>query len=394
MTISFVPLAELCQVDRRHVRPNEPDAAKLPFVGVEHVAPSSGIIDFNSDSRVGSQKSAAFRFDERHVLYGKLRPYLNKVATPVFSGKCSTELIPLLPGGDVERDYLAYLLRRKETVDFAMGSVTGARMPRTDMKVLMSMRVPLPPLDEQRRIVSILNRAAEIGRLQGCVEKTLREFVPALFIRMFGDPLANPKGWQKARLGEVCDIQSGLQVTKRRAAHPLTAPYLRVANVLRDELVLDEIKSIRLTERELERVRLQAGDLLIVEGHGNATEVGRVAVWDGSVANCVHQNHLIRARPDESVLLPSFASAYLNSTPGRQHLLRRGKTTSGLNTITTSDVRSCTLFVPPTQLQSEFAEIVNRTNHLAAQIALAAATATRLSSSLLAALLASAGISG
>ena len=82
---------------------------------------------------------------------------------------------------------------------------------------------------------------------------------------------------------------------------------------------------------------LRRGDytLHLVEGHGNAEEIGRVAVWDGSITDCVHQSHLIRVRPDQSIMLPSFLYAYLNSTSGRQHLLRRGKTTSGLNTITT-----------------------------------------------------------
>ena len=143
-------LGEICQMDRRHAGPSDPSAAQLPFVGVEHVAADTGVINFDSESRVGEQKSATFRFDGRHVLYGKLRPYLNKVATPDFAGRCSTELIPLLPQDGVNRDFLAYLLRRRETVEFAMASVTGSRMPRTDMNFLLSMQVPLPPLDGKR----------------------------------------------------------------------------------------------------------------------------------------------------------------------------------------------------------------------------------------------------
>ena len=159
MSWPTMPFGELCEMDRRGLRPDDPDAAQLPFVGVEHIESDSGIIDFNSGSRIGSQRSTTFRFDERHVLYGKLRPYLNKVATPVFAGKCSTELVPLLPKRGIDREFVAYLLRRQTTVEYAMASVTGTRMPRTDMKALMSLPVPLPPLDEQRRIADILNRA-------------------------------------------------------------------------------------------------------------------------------------------------------------------------------------------------------------------------------------------
>ena len=166
MTPSIVPLGELCDMDRRGLRPEDPDAVRLPLLGVEHVGSDTGTLNLDTSSRVGDGKSTSFRFDARHVLYAKLRPYLNKVATPDFCGRCSTELVPLLPRRGVNRDFLAYLLRRRETVAFVMSSVTGSRMPCADMKALMSMRVPLPPLEEQRRIVDILNRAARIETLR------------------------------------------------------------------------------------------------------------------------------------------------------------------------------------------------------------------------------------
>jgi type I restriction enzyme S subunit len=235
---------------------------------------------------------------------------------------------------------------------------TGSTFTAVRQKDLRSLLVPLPPMDEQRRIVDILNRAARIEALRTRAADRLREFVPALFVSMFGDPGRNPMRWPQRAIGDVCEVQGGLQVSKKRSVYPLETPYLRVANVLRDRLVLDAVKLMRLTETELARTRLLPGDLLVVEGHGNATEIGRVAVWDGRIPNCVHQNHLIRARTDQSRLLPAFAAAYLNSSSGRQHLLGRGKTTSGLNTITTSDVRTCGVFVPPLDLQRRYAEFV------------------------------------
>ena len=213
MNVSIVPLGELCEMDRQGLHPDHPIASGLPFVGVEHVESESGAFNFNNGSRIGSQRSTTFRFDDRHVLYAKLRPYLNKVATPGFAGRCSTELVPLLPKDGVDREFIAYLLRRKETVEYVMASVTGARMPRTDMKALMSLPVPLPPLDEQRRIVGILNRAAKIERLRAAAQDRLREFIPALFVKMFGDPVENPMGWEirplwRTRRGiPVWDIQ-------------------------------------------------------------------------------------------------------------------------------------------------------------------------------------------
>ena len=97
MNARRAPLGELCEMDRRGIPPDDPLAVELPFIGVENVVSGTGLLNFDTDSRVGAQKSTAFRFDPRHVLYGKLRPYLNKVAVPDFAGRCSTELVPLLP---------------------------------------------------------------------------------------------------------------------------------------------------------------------------------------------------------------------------------------------------------------------------------------------------------
>ena len=188
-------LGDLCTMDCRAVSTDEISVAHLPFVGLENVGSGTGVLDLDAGSRVGNRKSTAFLFDERHVLYGKLGPYLNKVATPEFAGCCSTELVPLLPKEGVDRDFLAHVLRRNETVAFAMASVTGTRMPRADMKILMSMRTPFPPLDEQRRIAGVLNRSTRIERLIAEAAGRVREVAPILFIEMFGDPSENPMGW-------------------------------------------------------------------------------------------------------------------------------------------------------------------------------------------------------
>ena len=234
MSRLIVPLSELCEMDRQGLHPDNPIASCLPFVGVEHIESMSGAFNFNSGSRIGNQKSTTFRFDGRHVLYAKLRPYLNKVATPGFAGRCSTELVPLLPRDGVDREFIAYLLRRKETVKYVMASVMGSRMPRTDMKALMSLPVPLPPLSEQHRIVGILNRAAKIERLRKQAQERLREFIPALFIKMFGDPVENPMGWKVAKLGTLGILDRGRSRHRPRNASELYGgpyPFVQTGDV-------------------------------------------------------------------------------------------------------------------------------------------------------------------
>ena len=352
------PLGDLCEMDRQGLQPDEPDARSLPFVGVENVESGSGVINFGNDTRVGSQKSTTFRFDERHVLYGKLRPYLNKVATPTFSGKCSTELVPLLPRAGVDREFLGYLLRRNETVEYVMSSVAGARMPRTDMKALMSLSVPFPPLEEQRRTVGILNWAAKIELLRIKAKERLREFIPALFIKMFGDPADNPMGWEVRPLGTLC-VQTQYGTSKRATDQADSLPVLRMGNVTYSgDLDCTNLKWVALTENDTEKYLLRKGDILF--NRTNSKElVGKTGVWDGRF-DAVAASYFIRLRVDETSVCPIYVWAFMNSAATKQRLFATARGAIGQANINAEEVKSLPLPVPPLDLQRTYSELTEK----------------------------------
>ena len=356
MTPPIVPLGELCDMDRRGLRSDDPDAARLPLLGVENVSSGTGTLNLNAGSRVGDGKSTSFRFDERHVLYAKLRPYLNKVATPEFAGRCSTELVPLLPRRGVDRDFLAYLLRRKETVAFVMSSVTGSRMPRADMNELMSMRVPLPPLEEQRRIVDILNRAARIEALRTRAAERLREFVPALFVKMFGDPVDNPMGWPTERLGDCCvAVQYG--TSQKANDRSEGVPILRMGNVTYDgDLDDTDLKHVALSDAEIAKYRLRTGDILF--NRTNSRElVGKTALWDGRYP-AIAASYFVRVRLDESRVDPTYVWAALNSAAVKRRLFAMARGAIGQSNINARELKAIPLPVSPLELQRRYAETV------------------------------------
>ncbi|MBL8820873.1 MAG: restriction endonuclease subunit S, partial [Planctomyces sp.] len=110
-----------------------------------------------------------------HVLYGRLRPYLNKVLSPDFAGHCSTEIFPIAPRPGLQREYLRYWLQAGETVQRINATCTGARMPRADMNEVLDFTIPLPPLPEQQRIVARLDEAfAGIATARAHAEQNLR----------------------------------------------------------------------------------------------------------------------------------------------------------------------------------------------------------------------------
>ncbi|MGH3770715.1 MAG: restriction endonuclease subunit S [Pseudonocardiaceae bacterium] len=155
-----------------------------------------------------------------------------------------------------------------------------------------------------------------------------------------------PPGWEWARLDEVADIQGGIQKQAKRRPTLNKYPFLRVANVARGQLDLSEIHEVELFEGELERYQLESGDLLVVEGNGSLDQLGRGAMWHGQIANCVHQNHLIRVRPTPAIN-PQYLEYLWNSPLVTAQIERAGASTSGLHTLSVSKLGPVVVPVPP-----------------------------------------------
>lgn len=256
------------------------------------------------------------------------------------------------PSAGLSTGFLLWWLRSQQPA--LLAAARGVTQANISKGIVEELRAPVPPMEEQHRIADILDKADAIRRKRQQALALTDDLLRATFLDMFGDPVTNPRGWPVSALGELATVQGGLQVTHARAANPLEVPYLRVANVYRERLSLDEIKVMRVTRAELDRIRLFAGDILVVEGHGDPMEIGRCAVWDGSWQDCIHQNHLIRVRARADLVFPSYLSAFLNSPGGARQLIGFGKTTTGLNTISASQVRQTKVLVPSVSRQRDY----------------------------------------
>ena len=186
----WATLGDICRQECVAISSHTSEYAAMPYLGLEHIEPGTGKILVNPEEALGSSsRSNNFIFTSQHVLYGKLRPYLNKVALPNFSGRCSTEVIPLRPH-QTDRDWLAWLLRHEDTVEYAMRGKTGSRMPRASIRDLLKMPVALPPLAEQRRIVAELETrlaAAERARSAAHAQLAALDAMPRALLRKVFD---------------------------------------------------------------------------------------------------------------------------------------------------------------------------------------------------------------
>jgi type I restriction enzyme, S subunit len=172
-------------------------------------------------------------------------------------------------------------------------------------------------------------------------------------------PFQIPSSWTWQRVTDLYEVAGGIQKTPQRNPVLNFFPYLRVANVQRGRLDLNQIEYFELFDGELEKRNLQSGDLLVVEGNGSDKEIGRCAIWNGEIKNCVHQNHIIRVRPiGHNGQL--FTLTFLNSPCGMAEMKSLAITTSGLYSLSVGKIREILIPFPPLAEQQRIVEKIDR----------------------------------
>ena len=326
--------------------------ANAPFIGLDCVEPHTmRLLTTGSTAEVKSPGSYFVRGD---VLYSRLRPYLNKVFMPDFTGLASGEFIVFKNHPLLDNAFLKYFLNQIEFASYASRLNAGDR-PRVDFSQLADYPFPLPPLPEQHRIVaeiekqftrldasvaalkraqvnlkryraSVLKAAcegklvpteAELARSEGRDYEPADRLLERILIERrakwesqkkrrgkYKEPVAPdtsalpdpPEGWVWAVLSSIGEVRLGRQRSPKRATGPYMRPYLRAANITWDGLNLTDVKEMDFNPNEYETYRLHRGDILLAEASGSADEVGKPAIWDDQIDGCCFQNTLIRVR--------------------------------------------------------------------------------------------------
>jgi type I restriction enzyme, S subunit len=280
----------------------------------------------------------------------------------------------------VDARYLALLLRTPNFLRLirSVGSGTSGRK-RIAPESFRAIEIPLPELKDQRQLVTAyeraLGKAAELEAQAQQIERDAqREFEATLGLTpppdlpkrpfqiarfkdierwshggilqdaLLGDPRPESR-FEIVQLDDISTVSYGLQKcpANRPDKHP--RPYLRVANVQRDYLDLREIKMINVPDTDMPKYRLENGDILLCEGN-SADLVGRGAIWRNEIADCVHQNHVLRVRLDRRRAIPEFILAYINSPSGQAYFRSKAKRTTNLASINSKEVANLAVPLP------------------------------------------------
>ncbi|MFI7225147.1 restriction endonuclease subunit S [Nonomuraea angiospora] len=233
----------------------------------------------------------------------------------------------IIPRQDIDGTFLALALKVRTGEILSMVDEAGHGTGRLPTDMVSRLEIGIPPLSEQRRITEILETLdSAIARSQSHAEK-LNVTLTGLKRKLLADLTAEPG----SSVIRYFDIKAGITLGPDRVPRNNGTPYLRVANVQRERIDLEDIALLYASAAERLELALRTGDLLVVEGHANPDEIGRCARVPPEASGTLYQNHLFRLRSEHTD--PEFAEIWLNSESARSYWRRMCATSSGLYTI-------------------------------------------------------------
>ncbi len=343
------------------------------------------------------------------AMYGATVGKLGVLAKPAATNQA---VCAIFPPPELDSKFLFWFLRFKRS--YLIDQAVGGAQPNISQSILREFLVPVPTIDVQREAVAEIEKqfsrldeaVANLQRvkanlkrykasvLKATVEGRLVETEASIAQRegrnyetgeqllqrileerrakwagkgKYKEPLLPeigglpplPEGWTWARLDSLAALKGGITVDSKRVdPSSRLVPYLRVANVQRGFIDLTEVKQIKASPADIEGLRLKHGDVLFNEG-GDRDKLGRGWIWEEQLSDCIHQNHVFRARMYLGAMSPKLVSWWGN-TFGKDYFLRVGKQTTNLASINLGKLSEFPVPVPPRAEQLRMAQEIER----------------------------------
>ncbi len=370
-----------------NVRIDNPSESGMEYyVGLEHLDPDSlRIRRWGSPDDVEATKLC---FKSGDIIFGRRRAYQRKLGVAEFDGICSAHAMVLRAKPEVVLpEFLPFFMQSDLFMNRAVEISVGSLSPTINWKTLAIQEFALPPMDEQRRITLAVNAVDEVLESSLSVlcaaEAARLSFLTECFPEQLEARGLLTRDGAICSLSELADIRTGLALGKKNDGTSVTErPYLRVANVQDGVLDLAEIKTVQIRVEDVSRYLLMPGDVLMNEG-GDYDKLGRGAVWQGEIADCLHQNHVFAVRPNQSVLRSAYLAALGRSPHGKRYFRSCAKRTSNLASINKKQLSAFPVVLVPTNIQDQIVEQVSGYDETEARIRARLAGTQQLRSQLL-----------
>ncbi len=375
-----VKLGDVTETSRSRVEPQ--DHPDLPYIGMKHVEKES--MKLKGTAKGEDYKSSCLHFKPGEVLYGRLRPYLNKVYRPDFEGLCSAEFITLQSEERITPEYLQYVLNSAEFVSFADKRSTGDR-PRVKYDQISKYEFPLPPIKIQEQIVNKIEEQTTIiesgvGEIKTAKKRLQKYWSVILKSALEGEFTRSLDTEHEAQTGtidvkhfpniptewEVTDFNSilgeplrnGKSAKKSKTEDGIRA--LTLSAVTERDFSEENTKITVANPDEVSDLWLKNGDILI-ERSNTEEYVGLASLYRGEDDWAIFPDLMVRARVDESIVMPEYVEYVLRSAYARHYFRKNSKGSSGsMPKINQSHIKELPIPVPPLSEQKELVNVLDQ----------------------------------
>ncbi|QFI36800.1 restriction endonuclease subunit S [Moritella marina ATCC 15381] len=265
----------------------------------------------------------------------------------------------------VNKDYLRYALR--DAISAMLKFTRGSTMKHVNRGDFLGTKIPLPPLETQKKIAAVLEKADQLRKNCRQVEQELNSLAQSVFIDMFGEPITNPKEWDIKTLDDVCtDIYRyptfyGFDYVDEGI------PVVKIGNITKDGYVGDDLSKYDFMpesiSKEYPRTILKLGDIVMaVRGDGSTGK--RIGLVESeNVVNGNISPNLIMYRANRHKVDPIFLYYFLTSNGGQKKIEKYISKTAK-KTITGKDIKKIEIYCPPIELQKRFRAVYQETRNL------------------------------
>jgi type I restriction enzyme S subunit len=231
---------------------------------------------------------------------------------------------------------------------------------------LKDIEIPLPPLPDQLHIANLLSKAENLIAQRKESIRLLDEFLKSTFLEMFGDPGTNPLKWNLVKL-ESSFLVKPLIGSMVPAVETGNIPIVRVGEIGQKKINFEKCKFSQLNTNDIEKYRLVNGDILLARAIGSESHLGKASIFYDNNKTVVYDSHVMRLRFHSKIINPEYFYTFLQTQGGRKRFMRKAGQTSIQFNINSKQISDIDIPVPPIELQTQFAQIVEKTEALKTQ---------------------------
>lgn len=299
----------------------------IKYIGLEHLEKDKGIVGFSSADKVKSTKNA---FKEGQILYGRLRPYLNKHDITSFDGVCSTDILVFEATNLVANVLVDKFFNLPFFIEYVVSNSKGINLPRVSEETVLNTTFPLPPLSEQQRIVERIKELfAKLDEAKERLQEVADSFAvrkAAILHKAFTGELTkqwrwengvSDESWEEKTIGEICSsLKYG---TSKKSSDDGEVVVLRMGNLQNGEIDWSNL-AYTSDEEDIKKYLLKSGDVLF--NRTNSPElVGKTSIYRGEMP-AIYAGYLIKLDYEKNIVVGDYLNYYLNSSKAKEYYMQ------------------------------------------------------------------------